>query len=221
MKGEIDLAPRTCRRGAAPVRQHRRQDPAEILSYPCSTRSMERSAIVGLDGVTQVTESLEGLLRGMRRARSAHACCGPAIAGASSAIRHYSTTSWLASRISPSACSPSIRLWRQWPELRHRSFPPPTSLARPPRTQTTKLTPEELGKPSSQNEPVSRKASRVAQESLGRSSRVGSDAPGLHTIEATQDTPANRPSGFRSPSWNRQSDRGVGSELKPGSSAPA
>ena len=107
-EGRDRSRPRTCRRrGAAPVRQHRRQDPAGNTVVPMSTQVQRSVAIAGLDGVTQVTESLEGLLQGIEgRHGQRNACQAEAIAGPARPYGITSTTPWLASRISPSACSP-------------------------------------------------------------------------------------------------------------------
>ncbi|HNL20883.1 MAG TPA: Hpt domain-containing protein, partial [Rhodocyclaceae bacterium] len=220
VKGEIDLA---LERADEALRQYGSTGDRTQLKY-CRTHVHQvhgALAIVGLDGVTQVTESLEGLLQGIEEGTvSATPAVAEAIAGASSAIRHYLDDLMAGESNQPLRLLPvyqALAAARGQAAARATDLFHPDLSARPPkRTQTTKLTPEELGK-LLKSERTRFQKGLLAWLKNPSAAAAGLDQmrQALHTIEATQDTPANRAFWWVSVAFLESlSDRGVGSELE-------
>ena len=197
VKGEIDLA---LERADEALRQYGSTGDGTQLKY-CRTHVHQvhgALAIVGLDGVTQVTESLEGLIQGIE-----DGSLGPsaertaAVSAATMALRQYLDDLLAGEPNQPLRLLP---VYRKLAEAREQATARATDLfhpdlsARPPkRAAGAKLTPEELTKLiKSERTRFQKGLLTWLRNPAAAASGLEQMRQALNTIEATQETPAHR-----------------------------
>ncbi len=219
VKGEIDLA---LERADEALCQHGSSGDATQLKY-CRTHVHQvhgALAIVGLDGVTQVTESLEALLQSIEEGRvAATADVTAVVSAATLAIRQYLDDLMAGEPNQPLRLLPVYQnLARAAGQSSARAtdlFHPDLSARPPKRAAPAPHTPEELTRL------IKSERTRFQKGLLGWLKSPGNDAAldtmrqALRTIEATQDSPANRAFWWVSVAFlEALGDRGVAAELE-------